>query len=593
MFGRAKKLEQSAITPTMLIELLEGRLKGDVVDLKDNGELEVFFRKIEDIISQNQEIQHDLLKDVNQLGQYIMKMDFVKDMIMRLNTQLESVETVASTSEEMSASIMEIAEHVMENTQSASRSVEITNTGTKELKEAVSLIDEAFVMTGQAKDKVSDVTVKAGKINEMVGIIESVAEQTNLLALNASIEAARAGDAGRGFAVVAEEIKKLSESTKESIRLIQGVVNELNLTVDSSVQAIDDASVSFKRGVDYINTATQSVERSQLEVGAILKGMEAVSQQIEEQTAATQEVAANVQDINEHTKRLHASTNQTGKAFSDISNEVNTIRKDLISEVKNIPVTDTLDIAITDHLHWRWSIYNMVLGYEDISEASVGTHHECRLGKWIDSVDVNLPHYKEPLSIIGPPHERLHRNAKLAVQAHHNGDKAGAEQYLSEIEEDSKVIIAELSSLMASSLDSRDATQSSALFQWNQNLTVYHQEIDDQHKRLLDIGNKLQVFRDNDHKTKEKFLEIITELKDYTVYHFESEEKIIEAHGYKDLDHHKMIHKNFVNEISKNDWNKFDYEDKAETDKLIVFLSKWVLQHIRNEDFKYTSYLNK
>ena len=307
------------------------------------------------------------ISEVNRLNQYITKMDFVKDMIVNLNLQLENIEMVAASSEEISSSIIEIAEHISDNTRAAQNSVDITERGTQALRNSVKSMVQAYEMTSSAKSRVGDVTTQAAKINEMVGIIEAVAGQTNLLALNASIEAARAGDAGRGFAVVADEIKKLAESTKDSVKLIQDTVASLNGSVESSVDAIEQATRSFEVGMEEINSATQLVEASENEINKILSSMETVRDQIESQTAASEEVASSVAQINESAKQLHKETTQTGKAFSDIALEVNGIRLDLLKRKPDLLPSYTIELAITDHMNWRWDIYNMIMGFQKIN----------------------------------------------------------------------------------------------------------------------------------------------------------------------------------------------------------------------------------
>ena len=105
------------------------------------------------------------------------------------------VHTVAAGTEEMTASIREIA---------ASANA------------AARIAADAVHTAEAANSTVSRLGTSSAEIGDVVRAITSIAEQTNLLALNATIEAARAGEAGKGFAVVANEVKELARETAEA-----------------------------------------------------------------------------------------------------------------------------------------------------------------------------------------------------------------------------------------------------------------------------------------------------------------------------------------------------------------------------------------
>ena len=100
-------------------------------------------------------------------------------------------------------------------------------------------------------------------IEQISGFIMEVAEQTNLLGLNAAIEAARAGDAGRGFGVVAEEIRKLAQRSRESVRQISTALENISAharTVESQMQGTTSISQQLAKSSTELNGLIQTLQ---------------------------------------------------------------------------------------------------------------------------------------------------------------------------------------------------------------------------------------------------------------------------------------------------------------------------------------------
>ena len=123
----------------------------------------------------------------------------------------------------------------------------------------------------------------AGRIGEVVGLINTIAAQTNLLALNATIEAARAGEAGRGFAVVASEVKSLASQTAKATEEISEQIADIQKVAGDAIDAI--------KGIGSI-------------IGEVNEVATAIAAAVQEQGAATQEITRSTQFAAQGTKNV-------------------------------------------------------------------------------------------------------------------------------------------------------------------------------------------------------------------------------------------------------------------------------------------------
>jgi methyl-accepting chemotaxis protein len=180
-----------------------------------------------------------------------------------------SVESVASASEELSASIEDIS---------------------RQASHAAGIAKRAVTRARETDDTVQGLAKTAGRIGEVVGLINSIAAQTNLLALNATIEAARAGEAGRGFAVVASEVKSLASQTAKATDDISEQITDIQKVASDAIEAI--------KAIGGI-------------IGEVNEVATAIAAAVEEQgAAATQEITRSTQHAAQGTRNV--SENITG-----------------------------------------------------------------------------------------------------------------------------------------------------------------------------------------------------------------------------------------------------------------------------------------
>ena len=219
-----------------------------------------------------------------------------------------SVETVAAASEELSASINDISQQAAH---------------------AAGIASRAVAQARNTDGTVQGLAQSAGRIGEVVGLINTIAAQTNLLALNATIEAARAGEAGRGFAVVASEVKSLASQTAKATEEISEQIADIQKVAGEAIDAIkniggiigevNEVATAIAAAVQQQGAATQEITRS---TQFAAQGTKNVSDNITGVKADADAAAAAAEDVKQASQTLETQSQQLGNQVTDFLGKI-------------------------------------------------------------------------------------------------------------------------------------------------------------------------------------------------------------------------------------------------------------------------------
>ncbi len=224
------------------------------------------------------------------------------DLSSRTEQQASALEETASSMEELTSTVKQNSDNARQANTLAVSAVDVARQGGVVVSEVVTTMGH--------------INASAGKISDIIGVIDGIAFQTNILALNAAVEAARAGEQGRGFAVVASEVRNLAQRSAGAAKEIKTLINDSVEQVQAGNQLVAKAGTTMTEVVASIQRVTDIMTEITAASREQEVGIEQINQAISEMDSVTQQNAALVEEAAAATAALEGQASHLAQVVS-------------------------------------------------------------------------------------------------------------------------------------------------------------------------------------------------------------------------------------------------------------------------------------
>jgi len=294
-----------------LTATLNGNFRGDYAMLKNS--IETMLDGLKDSAGQTQESAASVTSAAAQI------LTSSSQMALTTREQASAVNEITSTAQEIKSSAEQVAQRAQDVAEQANRASQAAQHGTESVGAAMNGMDDIRTKVEAIAENILALSEKTQQIGDIIDTVSDIAGQSNILALNAAIEASQAGEAGKGFRVVADEVRSLSEQSRQAAAQVKVILGDIQKATNLAVMATEQGTRGVNTGSQLVAEMAQTIN----DLGKVVERSAQAAQQIvagvEQQTIGLDQIVMRMHEINQAARQSAMRAQQSQKAAQNLT----------------------------------------------------------------------------------------------------------------------------------------------------------------------------------------------------------------------------------------------------------------------------------